>query len=418
MSMVQAIEMGRRSNELEPMKLIDPGQALNAMTNASAINTRAPAVGGAGGATRIAGRGRASSPMEVWDFAAKSTLMEAQLRKEKAAAEALELANETKRNEEMRNQELHRQKVEAGEVAIGTAKDTAIQTRFKSGMENAAGYNAQDAASRSADTKKAVQQAMFGRTEGLVNLINQGGDPNTNVQSIEKSPNGKEFIVTPSNGKPFVMDDRKFYAWANGFDPKVLESIANISKGEVALATKTEEVGIKRDTLALAKQKERAAEWDRANNPLNLPLTEAQKVAREKAIGAPAAPGPTPEPGQGQPAIQTQRGKVGQPPAQEGEAVRGKVPENYYDGKPHVSPKDGKSYQWDAEVSKFKEVESEAAPQGKAKTEGRGSVIYTDPDTGEKMKAVVMPDGTVKKEALNTEKQEGKEKKDKKKETD
>jgi hypothetical protein len=170
----------------------------------------------------------------------------------------MELENAKMKAEETRAAEKH-------DVAMGTAKETLSQGIYNFGTGMAKGQVDAETARQGVRLKQAGQKAMMGRADELMQIINEGGNPNTNVKNIERSPNGKEFLITQADGKQFVLDDRKFYAWYNGFNPEVLKAIADISKGEAATATKGRELSTAELRAYTAARGERLTEYTKTH---------------------------------------------------------------------------------------------------------------------------------------------------------
>jgi len=416
MSIAQAIQAGASSNEYRQPNFI-----------ARMPNFTTPAVRPSGG-----GGGKVpTSPHEIFASASAIALEEERVKQVK-------LANELKQQEITLKAEDARAKYQTAQQTQKIADQTAFDVsqtskqalsdkRFAAGQAESKMWADADKEKEAHIYRTSMQSLVMGDTAPILNYIRTYGDPNQSIDKIEFSPDGKT-VDTYMNGDkvPNRQNRNEFMAFMGAFDPKVMESISNIATSQATAADKErqrsqkdKEIGIRGKTLSLAERKQREDEWDAANNPMNMTLTEAQKLERSTFVGGAKEPAvqlkgwvkvgtdKNKDPGGGARYSEKQGAwlvpadnKSSPNPDKTGQGTKteetDKTPDRNTELFKHPSSTDVKS---DKEKGAGKK--EPAIPTDKGPKESPGTATYTDPKTGDTVKVTTDSRGkTIKKEVI------------------
>ena len=431
MSIAQAIQAGASSNEYRQPNFI-----------ARMPNFTTPAVrpSGGGGVPRTAKGIQESAGMMAINLAtAEADLKAKQLANEKMEQDALR-ASQDQRAKFQTEQKTQAIADQAAFDVSQTSKQALSDKRFAAGQAESKMWADADKEKEAHIYRTSMQSLVMGDTAPILNYIRTYGDPNQSIDKIEFSPDGKT-VDTYMNGDkvPNRQNRNEFMAFMGAFDPKVMESISNIATSQATAADKErqrsqkdKEIGIRGKTLSLAERKQREAEWDAANNPMKMTLTEAQKLERSTFVGGAKEPAvqlkgwvkvgtdKNKDPGGGARYSEKQGAwlvpadnKSSPNPDKTGQGTKteesDKTPDRNTELFKHPSSTDVKS---DKEKGAGKK--EPAVPTEKDIKEGTGTITYTDPKTGKEMTAKVDAKGAITKTETKPKKKD-KDKKKKKK---
>lgn len=407
MSMAQAIELGRRSNDYAPVKLVDPGQALNAMTGASAaLNTRRnPTAGGGVRTLPPLKTSTAPTASQILSSAQAATLLDAELKKKTAEAKRMELENQALAANQVRAAEAHKQTMQTAAVDTRAKEYALSDAQHKQRQEF---WKGEDVAKQQRDYDMGMKSLLMGDTQPFVHYMRQYGSPKQNLESIEVSPDGQEFLVKiAGQKKPLLLDRKRFEAMIGAVNPKILESMSAIASRNATAATKAQEITLKEQEVYSRARERLSKEYDsKWKNPVG-ELKPGAPEFETWAQGQLAREG-VKQPGTA-PAIETKGKPETAAPAAPQKRDEGPY-QDFRNGKGETLRvyNDGRQVILDTKGEKVAERVVQGIDKSKTKkaetpSPTYGTVTYTDPNTGEKVRKTMQDDGSMKRDADTTD---------------
>lgn len=400
MSIVSAIQVGQRANPLEMGTRLDPAGMMNSAQRMSAFSSRgvpSPTIK----TRRDPGQIHQDAAMSVFTSEMMAEkLKQEQLKTRQMTEAAINTENETywKRQREMEKTQ------KADEDQARSEQYEHQKTRYSGDMSAAGMWKGMDAARVKSEYTNALQRSAMGDFSALIQYVNRYGNEASKIKSITADPSGSGDLLVDIDGqeKPLYLKANQVNGFMAGFSPdfhaKALEAMDSSAKAKIAADTKEKDLAIKGKTLDIKEAEARGKEWDATYNPTGIALTAKRQQERQAYVNQ-GSKGEAATPDGGKAAISTDRGQPGQPPTAPGEVVKAKTEKPPVEGARKA--KDGSWYV--QKDGKWNRVVAEAKTEGRAaketeKPQAQGTISYTDPKTGEKVKATVNADGSVRRE--------------------